>query len=188
MLDQTRLILVLLVSMVLTSGCQKSDSGGSGGGSATAAAAIQGIDFSGTYILNKIECYNSALNLTNGSTFTGNFTDSVVVTGNTYVATTAEGNCTVTTTGNIIVNSDGLTISNIQVTNATGGSCTIIETLTNTNISPNALNTTYTLNEVIAGVTNQPYIWNANAKVFGIPSIFTDGGAGDVCFEVLTKL
>jgi hypothetical protein len=140
---------------------------------------------SGTYMNNNVQCFNSAgTTLTHATTYSGSYSDIIVVNGNSLTETTTSGACTVVQTGRIVVSGNELSLSNGVVTSATGGSCTLTETLNGSTITPTTQSFTLTTGQAISNATNVPFF--SSGAAFGILSIFTDGSGGN-CFIVLTK-
>lgn len=155
-----------------------------GGGS---SSSVIGTDVSGTYMFDDVECYNASLTtLTNASTYTGAYSDTVTISGNSFSEVSTAGSCTINDSGSIVVNSNGLSLSGIKITSATSGSCTQTLTLNNANISPNSVSTTYSTNQSLSNITNATYLWNPTTKALGILSTYADGGGG-YCFLVYLK-
>ncbi len=179
---KTITLLFILFCVVLNISC----SGGSSG-SSSGSPSIEGTDYSGTYNFNNIQCYNTALTtLTNATTISGGFSDTLTVSGNSYSGVAIAGSCTINYSGKIVVNSSGLSLSNRVVTSATSGSCTQTLNLNGTTITPTSVVSTYTTNQSHSSVSNTPYIWNASTKAFGLLSNFSDGTGGH-CFLVYIK-
>ena len=163
------------------------DSGGSGG---SGGNSVSGIDFSGTYKQYDVECFDSSLTtLTNQTTFSLPTTDTMVISGNSFTETLISGSCSVTLSGNIVItssNATGLNTSNVVVTSATGGSCTINTTINSALITPSISNIKYKTNDSVSSITNGAYIWDSSNNLFGLNSSYSDG-AGGYCFTVFQK-
>lgn len=171
--------------LALASAC----SGGGGGSSSPGGSTttVVGTDASGTYILQNIQCYNAALTtLTHATTYLAPYSDTIVVSGNSMSETMVTTGCTVTFTGNIVMNSSGLTVSSLKVGTATGGTCTATSNLSGVAITPTTNSTSFTSGQNVSGFTNVAYIYNLTTHVLGIQSIYTDG-AGGYCFIVYQK-
>lgn len=161
-----------------------------GGGSSAPAAttpAVQGTDATGTYNLSNIQCYNASLTtLTHATTYVAPHSDQVIVTGNSFTETLVAGACTTTFTGNILINSSGMSVSNLTVGTATGGSCIASSSLNGSTITPTSNSVAYTNGQSLGGFTNASYIFNTSTLQLGILSIYTDGSGG-YCFIVYQK-
>lgn len=166
---------------LLLCGCGHS---GNPGGSSN-VVAVNGTDMSGVYIAHSVQCYNSALTtMTNASTYSGAFAETQTINGSDYTGIVSDGTCSVTTSGTIEFSNDSISISNLVVLGATGGSCTIDETLNGSNISPATVSKTYSTGESLGDINDVPYVQFQGG--FGLETIYTDGSGG-YCFLMLEK-
>lgn len=163
-----------MILSLLVLGCAKS--------SEETKTTVSGNDYSGTYALSGVECYNSALSaLTNVATVTNGFSESVVISGNSLTATDTQGACTVVFTGDIVFSSSTLSLTNRKVASATGGACSLTLTLSAGAITPNSSTTAYNPSSALTSLTNALYIRSETTGAVWLPSVHTDG-AGGYCF------
>lgn len=180
--------LILILAILSLTAC--GSSGGGGSSDSPATASIKGQDFSGTYMLRNLQCYDKTLTtLTNSANFQGtvtSYTDQIVVVGNSFTETFGANGCSVVDTGSIVVSSSGISVSNVNVTSPTSGSCTVTYSLNNPKISPSSNSQTYSSGQVLPSFTNASYVWQASTKSLGLLSTFTDG-TGGYCFMVYSQ-
>lgn len=173
------IFLALCLTLVF-SGCNGSDSG------STSIAAVEGVDFSGTYNFQDVECYDSSGTETASEAFTA-FDESMTIIGNSLVATATSPGCVVDITENIVFSSSasstGATITDVAIQSATGGGCTLVKTLSGSSISPTTVDSPFTTGESIGNVSAN-YLWVS--PHLGVPTGYSDG-SGDTCYLVFTK-
>lgn len=154
----------------------------SGGGSSGSGASVTGINLTGSYSLNNVECYSSDLSTMTSSYPVTGMTSTVVVSGNSSTTTYTSGSCVVTIQGNIAaVSSLTMNLTNRVVTSATGGSCTV-----NVSVGGVSDSQTFSANQTIADRTNVTYVYNTNTNKFGLLNTLSDG-VGAYCFYVYQK-
>ena len=158
--------------------------GGSGSGSG--AAAVSGIDMTGTYSLNNVTCTNSSGIIVNVNAPTSVLNDVLTITQNTFSERVTDNVCTSVGTGSInFVSSSSVGFTNMSVSSATGGSCTIHVT-TNGPVTPNPLALVYTTGSVPPNIQGT-YLYNTTSKVFYLLTNMTDGTPSDKCFFAYNK-
>ncbi|GEM_PF-3512578 len=174
--------MIALVLLLSLTGCNKSSD------SPSATAAVEGIDYSGTYSLKGVECYNSSLTtLTNSATWGAGYSDVVTLTGNTLTEVATYGSCTVNYTGKVVVlDSLKMNITGLKISSVTGGSCSQTKTLSNPSITPSASTNTYSTGQSLSDTIGAIYIYNSTSKVIGLLSTYSDGSGG-YCFITYTR-
>lgn len=179
-----RLIFCLVSTLLLVS-CA-----GSSGGGSSAGSTVTGLDYSGSYVGDEIECYNASLTtLTTQAAITTGI-DYITITGNSYTAQTNDFGCAVSYSGNIVFTASGVSLSNRRVTSASGGSCTSQFALSNSpahTVTPTTLSTAHATGDTLPNVTNAPYIRAVNGNT-GLLSVLSNSvAASDICLIVYKK-
>lgn len=173
---------ILLALMVLPlASCSK----GGGSSSTAASSSVTGIDLSGTYVVQKVQCYNLALTtVTNTATYTGSYSSILTISGNSFTGSqiSSTGICSVTTSGTIVANSSTVLNISESIVSASGGSCIDAETL-NGVITPTTVSATFTTGQFVGSKTVTYFV---NGSTLGLYSIYTDSN-GDQCFEILMR-
>ena len=169
---------IMLLSLLVL-GCSKSSD----------SPPAEGIDMSGVWNFTGVQCFNAALTTqTSVATPAGGFSETVTVTKNRYTAIDVSGACTVEYIGDIIVSANGtLILTNRRIISATGGSCTTNLSVSGGGVTPTNVSSVNTEGQTLAAVTNAPYFYSASLKALGLPSTYSNGNAGDVCFIVYQK-
>lgn len=173
------MIKIVLVSFLFFSCAKSSDS--------APASGVSGIDFSGTWNLTGVHCFNTALSgTTTTATITNGFTESMVVTGNSFVTTSTISGCTVQVTGNIVGGETGMNFDSRKVLIASGGTCGLNMALSG-GITPSNTLVMYTTNQVLTNYTNAKYYYNTISKSLGVPTNHTNGSGSDTCLLMYSK-
>lgn len=168
---------------------------GSGGGSTTnnnQSAAVTGLDYSGTYKLNGVACYNRDLKTLTTSAAVSGSNETITISGNSYSSNTISGNCNSASQGTIkFVDSSTLNLTSIKTTSATGGSCTLSLNLSQApanTIIPTGLSQTVTANETKADVVGASYIRNDSNGMIGLLSTFRNSAnSEDICLMIYAR-
>lgn len=163
-----------------------------GGSDSPAAPAIIGFDYSGTYIGNKIECYNSALTVMTTYAAITSGQSSIVINKNSQSGTQNAGACVVQYSGTIeFMPNAVLNIPSQTITSATGGGCTAITTLSNApanTVTPASRSVAYSTGQVQAALMGAGYIRNPTSGDIGVLSVYKNSADNnDLCFLILTK-
>jgi len=158
---------------------------GSGGGSSS--AAVVGIDRSGTYSMNGIECYNDQDQLVASSGFTNGLQVTWQISGNSITTTGQLGLCTVVISGSIAFTADNYySATGRSVTSATNSSCSIGMVIGG-GITPASDIGTATVGQRLVDSIDRLYVYDADTKRLGIYNDTLTAGAGSFCFNVYQK-
>jgi hypothetical protein len=176
--------LLTTLGLGLMAGC----GGNGGGGNESGQAAIEGLDFSGTYLSDGVFCFNLSGVQTASATATGS-SETLQINGNNYSTTTNAGTCTTTTTGKIIFRDDDtVTILDGRIS-VPSGTCTFKLDLYPSppgSITPQTISSTSTNGEVVSTIPSA-YIRTSLGHI-GLYSIFTVvGSPSDICFFMYLK-
>lgn len=188
-----RFILVLAVTSFLSLGC--SSGGGSSGGSSEngsgSSATITGLDYSGTYISDRIACYNSGLTTLHTVGFLSSGTETIVIIGNSFTSTANSGACSVSISGTIQFSAYTLTMPTRTVTAANGGGCTVTTALGNlpsNTVFPISTAGTYSVGQNLGMANEIGYVYSSSTGNIGVLSTFTNSASPtDLCFTVYIK-
>lgn len=177
---------VLIMAVLSLASC----SGGGGGSGAATPVAVQGNDYSGTYILAGIECFSSTTGTYTDSALLASYSTTMVISGNSYTSTTVAPSCQTVTTGKLVFNSDyTLSLSQMTVMSATGGSCNSVLQVSASpvnHITPTSASGVVTVGAPQADrLTN--WIRNNTSGSIGIFSVFKTTNSADLCFFIYGK-
>lgn len=188
------LIFPLAVASIL-SGCGSDELIGAG-----TAAVINGKDFSGSYTLSGVECYNSSGITALAGRNSGSASSQIVVSGNTRSSTSTGSTCTVRSSASIVFTEQGSSsgVSYGQVTmgattaSITGGSsCTLTTSFTavtgSPSITPSSVSSTYSNGTAIPAVTAD-YLRDTDGTILLSSVIQVVGSPSDYCFFSYVKL
>lgn len=173
----------LLLGLLFLMGCGDGNGGGgssSSGGNTPAVAT----HLNGTWKLSQFACLDSTLtNQTYSSVITNFHEHTLVLSGSNIHLTINSTNCLVTYTGTISYNSNYMSLSTLTVQSATNNLCSQSYQMP-TGITPNAVFVNQAPGNQVAGFTNAPYL---NQTRLWIRNSFSNGTAGDVCFDLYDK-
>ena len=172
-----------LIFLFFLSSCEGVGSSGNSGNSGSS------VDFSGTYALDGVKCYDSSLTVTTEASFSLPTTDILTISGNSFTESQTSGPCSFTTSGNIEFYKDNtMNLSNMTVnSDISGGSCSFTATLTGSStITPITNSVTYTANQSLPSLTKAAWIYNSSTKSIGLSCDYVDT-AGGYCFVVYKK-
>lgn len=188
-------IMTLVLILVFIIGCGNSGSSGS----TSAATTVEGADYSGSYRLAGVECYNSSLStLTASATLgSGSSTGTLTITGNTLKSkSTSQTGCISTTNAKIVFTAKSSTIGTVAITGqstttSTEASCPYTYSLSAVSggtITPSSFSTSVTHNGTPSDV-NADYVRNSSNSAVGLLSVLqVSGSSSDLCFLVYQKL
>lgn len=201
------ILMVMVMASMLIAGCGK---GAPATTAATAsastqgsslAAAVQGVDLSGTYTLRGVQCFDPN---TVALTATGLFSfssggETLTIHGNSAVTVDTGTGCTATETDHVVFGASGgtslatLTVSEDSVTTSTGSACDFPFTLQAVNgtavitRSPVSLPMALTDTPGSSSRTAQTsYVWNpTHGTIEWVDSSYAvQGSPGDICFVI----
>ena len=187
-----KLGLISLFLVVIVSGCGKADSSGSSAGASTqSVSSIEGKDFSGSYVFDNVECYNSNFTANTHNDYFVGYSETITVSGNNLTATSTVGVCTVTITAHVVFTDPSvipytLTLTQQKVVSATAGSCTQTKAFSGSAITPTSSATSYYNGKTFSDLVTYP-LWNPTNNALGIESNYSDGTSGGYCFQVFIK-
>ncbi len=175
-------LIMLLLSLL---GC----GGGSGSG-----AGVSGIDLSGSYDNGRVICLQSIspFNVTKSAFIDGYSVFSI--TGNSYQSRYSYSGCAVSISARIVFSDESnYEISNINVTEATGGSCTISMAITGESGSGGAIvglpTVTYVEGLDPSPAASNNYGYDTGEIAIFAPTITTSGSSpADLCYFVYDKI
>lgn len=163
--------------------------GGSSSGTAS-SASVEGLDYSGTYDFAGVQCFSNTTNAATASAAISSGSASFTISGNNYSSTANYGGCTITITRRVVFNADySFSFTNNLVTSATGGSCSLSVSLSNTpanSVNPKMLTSGYTTGQTFS-TTNGAYIRGTTSHALGIYSVFQSSDPTDLCYIVYAK-
>jgi hypothetical protein len=188
--------ILFLTLAFLISGCS-----GSGEGSSSTAEVrspvivpIEGTDYSGTYKLTDMQCYDPATSVFSAFAVLSPSSQTSIVTieGNSATEVDTSSGCVITLKQKVVFNdsTNQMTVSDILASTSTGSSCNQTYNIvmhSGPAISPNILSLTVNHNQSLSGGTydfvGSPsagfWILNSNYSVTGKPN--------DLCFLKYTK-
>lgn len=101
--------MTILFALVLIASCGSNSSGGG-----TNGRTVSGINKSGSWQLSHIYCVNNADENDIVSSTASGVDETVIIDGNSFTAVSSDNNCTVTLEGDIVVESDSVSLSNMS--------------------------------------------------------------------------
>lgn len=161
-------------------------------------AAVEGADYSGTYSLAGVECYNSAGTAqTAAADFTGSTSaETITVSGNSATIKDTSGSCVGTETAKLVFTASDpsygtFALSNRSTSTSTGGTCSFgytLNALSGGAITPSSFNNTF-YQGAMPSPFSASYIRNSTTGTIGLFTVLqVSGSSTDLCFLVYLRL
>lgn len=176
------LFLFLASSFTQVIGCSEEEVAGGEG--------LLSADFDGAFNNYGVVCVDTNNTIIAISKINGTFTDTITINDGVFTQVRTSTGCAVVSSGNITGTDTQLSLKSATVSSATGGGCTVAQTVAAGSISPTSINTAYTAAQALTNRTGLTYLWFAtgsNLETILIEnSAYTATGSA-MCFDEYVK-
>jgi hypothetical protein len=120
------------------------DSSGSSNSSATV-----GLDYSGTWALNRLDCYDSTMTKVVNTAAFDNLSETLTIAGNQLKRTITQNSCAVVANLGVVFQTSFVRVTNEVVASASGGNCVVNYSLSSSQVTPMTSAVTYATSEKV---------------------------------------